>query len=229
MKAKQHQPGMGAAIVIGFLALIMLMNFSTGYGMQKIGSSNEFYPGDAVRISVIELDRSPDRKTIDINGDYTINSMGQIMLPIVGMVKVVGYDRIGLSKQLVELYSPYLREPYISTTPLIRVTLMGAFNRPGAYRINPESSLWQLVEMAEGPKENCDLNSIRIERGGKVVIKNLLSQFERGYSLQDIGVRSGDQIFAETRSSFGLRDIMNYTYFVMTAVSLYFSIKNYSN
>jgi protein involved in polysaccharide export with SLBB domain len=229
MKTKQQQPGVGAAFVIGFLALILLMNFSAVYGTQKIGSSNEFYPGDAVRISVIELDRSPDRKTIDINGDYTINSMGQIMLPIVGNVKVVGYDRIGLSKQLVELYSPYLREPYIATTPMIRVTLMGSFNRPGAYRINPESSLWQLVEMAEGPKENCDLNSIRVERGGKVVIKNLLSQFERGYSLQDIGIKSGDQIFSENRSSFGFRDIMNYTYFVMTAVSLYFSIKNYSN
>jgi len=229
MKTKQQQSVVGAALVSSFLAFIMLTNFSTGYGMQKIGSSNEFYPGDAVRISVIELDRSPDRKTIDINGDYTINSMGQIMLPIVGNVKVVGYDRISLSKQLVELYSPYLREPYISTTPMIRVTLMGSFNRPGAYRINPESSLWQLVEMAEGPKEDCDLNSIRVERGGKVVIKNLLSQFERGYSLQDIGIKSGDQIFSENRSRFGFRDIMNYTYFVMTGVSLYFSIKNYSN
>lgn len=229
MKTKRQQHGAGATRVSSFLALLLLMNFSVGYGMQKTGSSNEFYPGDAVRISMIELDRSPDRKSIDINGDYTINSMGQIMLPIVGSVKVVGYDRISLSKQLVEIYSPYLREPYIATTPLIRVTLMGAFNRPGAYRINSESSLWQLVEMAEGPKENCDLNSIRVERGGKIVIKSLLSQFERGYSLQDIGIKSGDQIFAENRSSFGLRDIMNYTYFVMTAVSLYFSIRNYSN
>jgi protein involved in polysaccharide export with SLBB domain len=228
MKTRQHRPGMGAAFVISVLSLIMFMNFSTTGSAQKAGASNEFYPGDAVRISVIELDRSPDRKTIDINGDYTISTMGQILLPIIGNVKVVGYDRIGLAKYLVELFSPYLREPYISTTPLIRVTLMGAFNKPGAYRINPESSLWQLVEMAEGPKEDCDLNSIRVERGGKVVIKNLLSQFERGYSLQDIGIKSGDQIFSQTRSSFGFRDIVNYTYFIMTGVSLYFSIKNYS-
>jgi protein involved in polysaccharide export with SLBB domain len=229
MKTRQHRLGMGAALVISFLSLIMLMNFSTINGAQKPGPANEFYPGDAVRISVIELDRSPDRKTIEINGDYTISSMGQILLPIIGNVKVVGYDRIGLAKYLVELFSSYLREPYIATTPLIRVTLMGAFNRPGAYRINPESSLWQLVEMAEGPKEDCDLNSIRVERGGKVVIKNLLSQFERGYSLQDIGIKSGDQIFSQNRSSFGFRDIINYTYFVMSAVSLYFSIKSYSN
>lgn len=228
MKSKQIRIRTIGGLPLYFVLTMIVMNFSSLYGAQKSALANEFYPGDAVRISVIELDRSPERKTIDINGDYTINSMGQIVLPIIGNVKVVGYDRNGLSKYLIELYSPYLREPYISTTPLIRVTLMGSFNKPGAYRISPESSLWQLIETAEGPKESCNLNSIRVERGGKVVIKNLLSQFERGYSLQDIGVKSGDQIFAQDRSSFGFRDIMNYTYFIMTGVSLYFSIKNYS-
>ena len=83
--------------------------------------------------------------------------------------------------------------------------------------------------MAEGPKENCDLNSMRVERGGKVLQKSLLQQFERGHSLEDIGIRTGDQIIVKDRSSFGFREIMNYTYFVMTAISLYFSIRNYSN
>lgn len=228
METGQNRLGVGAKHVISLCLIFLLVNFAAINATQKSVSTNEFYPGDAVRISMIELDRSPDRKTIDINGDYRINSLGHIMLPIIGSVKVVGYDRIGLSKHLVELFSPYLREPYISTTPLIRVTLMGAFNRPGSYRISAESSLWQLVEMADGPKENCDLNSIRVERGGKVVSKNLLSEFERGYSLQDIGIKSGDQIFSQSRSSFGLREIMNYTYFIMTGVSLYFSIKNYA-
>ncbi len=210
------------------IGLFWLFCCSTGIAMQKKNIVNEFNPGDAVRISVIELGRGMERSPLNISGDYTINSAGYIMLPIIGNVKVTGNDRNSLAKNLVELYSPYLKEPYITTTPLIRITLMGAFNKPGSYRISPESSLWQLIELAEGPKEDCDLNSIRVERGGKVVMKNLLEQFERGHSLDDIGIRSGDQIIAKGKSSFGFRDIMNYSYFIMTAVSMYFSIKNYN-
>lgn len=211
------------------IVVCFIFNSLPVVGMPSNGNKNEFYPGDAVRISVIEIGRTTDRGTLNISGDYKVNSLGFIMLPLIGDVKVVGHDRISLAKQLVELYSPYLKEPYITAIPLIRVSLMGAFNRPGSYRINPESSLWELIEMAEGPRENCDLNSMRVERGGKVMQKNLLQQFERGHSLEDIGIRTGDQIIVKDRSSFGFRDIMNYTYFVMTSISLYFSIRNYSN
>ena len=211
------------------LVVCFLFNGSPVFGIPNVGSKNEFYPGDAVRITVIEIGRTTDQGTLNLSGDYKINSLGFVMLPLVGDVKVVGHDRVSLAKHLVELYSPYLKEPYITAIPLIRVTLMGTFNKPGSYRISPESSLWELIEMAEGPKENCDLNSMRVERGGKILQKNLLQQFERGHSLVDIGIRTGDQIIAKGRSSFGFREIMNYTYFVMTAVSLFFSIRNYSN
>ena len=216
-------------IFVFLVVTCVTVNISPVSGATKNVSKNEFYMGDAVRINVIEIGRSSEWEALNLNGDYKINSLGYIMLPLIGNVKVVGHDRISLAKHLVELYSPYLKEPYITTMPLIRVALMGAFNKPGSYRISPESSLWELIEMAEGPKENCDLNSMQVERSGKVYLKNLLEQFERGHSLQDIGIRSGDQIVAKGKSNLGFREIMNYTYFVMTAISLYFSIRNYSN
>lgn len=212
-----------------FLVICLVHNSSRVFCSTNNGAKNEFYPGDAVRLTVIEIGRTTERGTLALSGDYKINSMGFILLPLIGDVKVVGHDRLSLARHLVEQYSPYLKEPYITTIPLIRVTLMGAFNKPGSYRISPESSLWELIEMAEGPQEECDLNSLRVERGGKILMKSLLEQFERGHSLEDIGIRTGDQIIAKGRSSFGFREIMNYTYFVMTAISLYFSIRNYSN
>jgi len=218
---------LGKSIIFIFVSCF-LYHGSPASGASNNGTKNEFYPGDAVRITVIEIGRTTERNTLNLSGDYKINSLGFIMLPLIGEVKIVGHDRASLAKQLVELYSPYLKEPYITAIPLIRVTLMGPFNKPGSYRINPESSLWGLIEMAEGPKEDCDLNSLRVERGGKIIQKNLLQQFERGHSLEDIGIRSGDQIIARGQSSFGLREIMNYSYFVMSAISLYFSIRNYN-
>jgi len=224
---KRKWAKIGAADLVAIM-ICFICSVSSVFGLQKKGSNNEFFPGDAVRISVIELGRSAERGTLNLSGDYTINGLGYIMLPLIGSVKALGHDRISLAKNLVELYSPYLKEPYITTMPLIRITLMGAFNKPGSYRISPESSLWELIEQAEGPKEDCDLNSTRVERGGKILLKNLLEQFEKGHSLEDIGIKSGDQIIAKGRSSFGFREIMNYSYFIMSAVSLYFSIRNYS-
>ncbi len=215
--------------LIFFLVICYLYSGSPVFSVPNNANENEFYPGDAVRITIIEIGRTTDQGTLNLSGDYKVNSLGFIMLPLIGEIKVVGHDRISLAKQLVELYSPYLKEPYITTMPLIRVTLMGPFNKPGSYRISPESSLWELIEIAEGPNEDCDLNSLRVERGGKIVQKNLLRQFERGHSLEDIGIRSGDQIIARGRSSFGFREIMSYSYFVMSAISLYFTISNYNN
>jgi protein involved in polysaccharide export with SLBB domain len=215
--------------LVFFMVICSMYNASWLYGLPNNGTKNEFFPGDAVRITVIEIGRTTERGSLNLSGDYKINSLGFIMPLLIGEVKVVGHDRVSLAKHLVELYSPYLKEPYITAMPLIRVTLMGTFNKPGSYRISPESSLWELIEMADGPSEDCNLNSLRVERGGKVMQKNLLQQFERGHSLEDIGIRSGDQIIAKGRSSFGFREIMNYTYFVMTAISLYFSIRGYNN
>lgn len=228
MKKNQLQLVGVVMCLVSFIFIYDPVKANIAYGSAKGGGTNEFYPGDAVRINVIEIEQSADRKSLELSGDYTISSMGYIMLPLIGNVKVVGHDRVSLAKQLVELYNPYLKSHYITTMPLIRITLMGAFNKPGSYRISPEGSLWELIDMAEGPKENCDLNSIRVERGGRVVIKNLLEEFEKGHSLLDIGIKSGDQIISKGKSQLGFGDIMSYTYFLMSAVSLYFTIKNYS-
>jgi len=247
---------------VSLLVIFLLVNVSSVFGLpQQDESEKEFKPGDAIRITIIEIGRSSEQGALNLSGDYKIikknynepsdlrlplivpvkgdgddgSSLADkhytcyLRLPLIDTVKVDGYDRYSLADTLRQLYSPYVKEPFITTMPLIRVTLMGAFNKPGSYRISPESSLWELIEMADGPRENCNLNSMRVERGGNVVIKNLLEKFESGHSLEDIKIRSGDQIIAKGKSSFGFREIMNYTYFIMTAISLYFSIRNYSN
>ena len=52
-------------LVLGFL-----LNSSPLLGVPANAVKNEFYPGDAVRISVIEIGRATDRGTLDVSGDY---------------------------------------------------------------------------------------------------------------------------------------------------------------
>ncbi|MCK5738006.1 polysaccharide biosynthesis/export family protein [bacterium] len=191
-----------------------------------------FKPGDGIRVRVWQLMVSPNGESSpasQLTGDYTIDGNGFALFPIIGKLKVTGMKPDRLTQVLTERYSPYLRDPIFYIEPLMRVILQGAFNQPGAYRIVPTGSLWELVELAGGPTTTCDLKKMRVERGGKVVIKNVLGQFERGYSIQDTGLRSGDQLIAPEHSKISFREVRNTLTFIMTSVLLFYQISNYSS
>ncbi len=199
------------------------------WAQRRSRSRSKFQPGDAIRIEILEIMETQSQSPgIDVDDDYSIDREGNISMPLVGEIKVIGHTTETLVELVTQKFSPYFKEPFITVTPLIRLTIMGAFNRPGSYRINPEESLWELIEKAGGPAQGCDLTTLRVERGGQVVIEKLLDSFEKGHSLEDIGVLTGDQIIAKYKSSFGFRDIMDYSRFVIALVTLYLQIQNFS-
>ena len=217
-------------LILIFSLTISLFSFNLSFSQNRnMFRRSIFQPGDAISIEVIEIELQAgrDANTFNINKDYSIARDGTIYMPLIGKLKVVGLDQEGLTALIAEKYSAYFSEPFITVTPLIRIVLMGAFNRPGSYRIDPEASLWDLIEMADGPGDGCDLNSISVVRGGEIVIDNLLMSFEQGHSLKEIGVRSGDQIKAKYISKITARQIMDYTRFGISLISLYFVMQRY--
>jgi protein involved in polysaccharide export with SLBB domain len=187
------------------------LNAQTGSGQARWSKSAKsltiFQPGDAVRIHVWELYQE-QASNINLNGDYPINQAGFIVMPLIGEVKVRGLTVYELMNTLQEKLKEYLHNPYIEVHPLIRLVMQGAFNRPGSYRVDPANSLWDLVAEAGGPAANCDLKKMAVERGGKVVIKDLLQSFENGYSLEEVGIESGDQIIAYPRGTIDIATLL---------------------
>ncbi len=224
-------------IYLGFVSIFILLIVwqinvpSSSAQTRKVLRRSMFQPGDAVRIEIIEVEvqSSVGAPNFDLDGDYPIAKDGTIFMPLVGNIKVTGHNQESLTKLIADKYSPYFNEPFITVTPLIRLVLMGAFHRPGSFRINPQSSLWELIDLANGPADDCDLHSLRVERGGKVIIGKLLGSFEQGHSLKDIGIRSGDQIVAEYKKHFGLREVMDYTRFGISLIVLYLQFQRYND
>lgn len=171
------------------------------FQLQTVKTLTIFQPGDAVRIQVWQLYQE-ERRDFGLSGDYPINPDGSIIMPLIGQVRVKGFTVFEVMQALEERLRQYIMNPYVLVRPLIRVTLQGTFNRPGAYRIDPESSLWDLVALAGGPGANCDLKRMWLERGGEKVNEKLLHSYEQGYSLEEIGIESGDQIIAPGRRGF---------------------------
>jgi len=215
------------------LSVILLIS-----GLQMVTDSNMLYAqsrfqtfakGDAIRIKVWQPWQMAEGQAgiEDLNGDYSIDNQGNIFLPLISEVKVVGHNIESLSNLIKEKLSPFLKDPFVSIEPLIRITVQGAVNRPGAYLIPPTASLWEMIETAGGPSEKSNLKEMFTERGGRVAIKNLLKSFENGYSLQDIGIRTGDQIVVPSKNPFTYRDVLSFVTFGMNIAVLYIQISRY--
>ena len=207
-------------VIIRFIIVLFVLNllstqfclsqsFNTTEWRRKTAKSlTTFQPGDAVRIQIWELFED-ERRNVNLSRDYPINPDGYIVMPYIGELRVKDLTVYELMQILEEKFSEYLKNPYVYVRPLIRVTMQGAFNRPGSYRTDPSSSLWDLVALAGGPRQDCDLKRMNVERGGKVSIKKLLFAFEEGHSLEDVGIESGDQIIVPRRRSLDLGIILS--------------------
>ena len=209
--------------------LLVLLFTSCVFG-QYSGKEEYLVACDAVRIQIWQLWETSGEKSpvSNLGGEYVIDTNGNIFMPFVGLVKVEGKTPDEVATIIKGKYEDFLKEPFIYVRPLIRITLAGSVLRPGSYRIDPRSSLWDLLDMAGGPSSAADLKKISVVRGGNKVIKNLLKAFEKAYSLKEIGVQSGDQIIVPQPGGFNLQSIVNYLNLAVSLFLLYMRFRDRS-
>jgi len=155
--------------------------------------SSFFNAGEAIKVSIY-----PD-SALFLNGFYHIDNNYNIDLPILGLVSLKNKSRSDFINLLKKEYSDYLRYPNINVTPYMRVSFFGGFFRPGLYWIEPRSTLWDAVQMAGGVSREDGLKKIRWERNGAVVSDNIITPFQSGTSLSNMGFKSGDQLCVTAR------------------------------
>jgi len=150
-----------------------------------------FKPGDAVRIMIY-----PDTTSF-LHGTYPIDGEGYVYLPITGRVKVSQMNEEQLVNFLKTSYTQYFRIPNIQVRNLMRVSVLGGFNRPGMYYVDSDETLWHLLRLAGGTADGEGLADLKWERDNEVIEENLISMLESGKSLRQLGFRSGDQIWVK--------------------------------
>ncbi len=184
---------------------------------QSLLAQNQFQRGDGVRVAVW---RDPSREGVNIQGlgitgDYTIDNRGSIQMPLVGEMRVVGSTPEGLATAIKEKYSPYISDMIVICYPLIRISVLGAVQKPGSYFIERRTSLWELIEIAGGLDGDADIKKIHIQRSGKIVAKDLMSGYEKATSLDELRIQSGDQVLVPGRKGITMRTIIEVTRFAL--------------
>lgn len=119
-------------------------------------------PGDRIDVSVL---REPDFSALNVMVDRT----GNIYLPGVGEMSVLGLDQAGVARKLTdELGRRYLRNPVVSVQirelALQTVSVEGEVEQPGVFEMKPGYTLLSAIAMARSPSDKAKLNEVFIFR-----------------------------------------------------------------
>lgn len=99
-------------------------------------------PGDMVRVDIWREE--------ELSGEFRVDEMGVVTLPLLGEKKVNGVPVRELRDTLIAEYRVELVNPSITVTPLRQVHVLGYVNQPGIYTIDPTTSLAGAVALAGG-------------------------------------------------------------------------------
>lgn len=217
----------GAYILSLMLWSVSLLYAGVSYAqLSALDEYSAFGYGDGIRIIILgskEKSTAAAPLIAQLSGDYIIDGEGYIVMPKFGRMNVIGLTPKRLEAELQEKLKPYDEDPIIIIIPLIRVTLLGKFTRPGSYRVDPGNSLWDVIKEAGGPSPDCNIEKMRIHRSGSIVRTNLFGSWEKGLSLHEIGIQSGDIVFAPALKKLTFRDFILYFQFAISILWLYLS------
>ena len=159
-------------------------------------------PGDILQISVW-----PDQT---LGGQFPVEETGNVYLPFLGSIHVVGLTLDRLRSQLREGYGEVMKEPVVTITPLFRVGVMGAVRAPGNYTIDATQNLLDVINQAGGFSTQANQQEVRIVRTGEVLQFNVQQALEQGADLDALTLRSGDNIVVPNKSTVNVQTVIGF-------------------
>ena len=154
------------------------------------GTSTQLLPGDVINVDIWREE--------ELSGQFQVDENGVVVLPLLGRKTVTGISADDLRDQLIEGYGEYLVNPAVLVVLLRRVNVLGEVTSPGVYLVDATQSIADLIARAQGIKPDGNADDIRLVRNGVTTRADLTGSL----SIQDAGIRSGDQIWVGKRSWF---------------------------
>jgi polysaccharide export outer membrane protein len=174
------------------LALLAAPGYAQEASVVQSGSASyNLRPGDIIRIQVWGRD--------EYSGQFQVDETGHLQYPVLGTIDTremtVGALRDTLRAGLERLFT----NPFVTITPLFRIAVLGEVQTPGLFTVDPTLSVLDVVALAGGAARNGNLGSIRLLRAGAEEEFSYEREALAGRTLQEIGVRSGDEIIVPRR------------------------------
>jgi protein involved in polysaccharide export with SLBB domain len=138
--------------------------------------------------------------SVEGSADFVINTNGEVVIPKIGHVKLVGVRYRDLHDRISDAFNHQYRgfEVTVSMKKLhgIRVYVTGFAQNPGAYSVNSLSTLVNAVMEAGGPNGGGSFRDIQLIRNGQVVRDfDLYEMLRQGNRNKDAILQNEDVLF----------------------------------
>ena len=140
-------------------------------------------------------------KEPSLSGPVKVRPDGFVTLPLVNEIQVVGMTTAQLRKVLEDKYKEFTVDPFVTVRleaiASSEVFLLGQVNRPGAFPLNGNETLLQILARAGGLTVFADRSNIRVVRRNRDKITEYIVDYDgiiKGDVKQDILLRPGDRI-----------------------------------
>ena len=151
-------------------------------------SAQRLQLGDGVRLVFYNIEDS-------VSGDYFVMQDWTLQLPYVGQLDVRDQQFDMLRDSIIVAYKDIYREPELTVQPLFRINILGEVQKSGIYYVTGFERLTDLLAMAGGETREADLDEIYLVRENERIDINAKKILKEGRTLQDFGLRSGDQVY----------------------------------
>jgi protein involved in polysaccharide export with SLBB domain len=158
-------------------------------------ANGDFLPGD--RIQLVVVGDTAFSKAFSVRPDTTIE------LPNIEPISLHGVLRSELDDYLDQKLRKYLTDPDVQARSLIRLAVVGEVARPGFYDLPPDAAASEVIVVAGGLTGAGDPQRTVVKRENKTLYtKYQVRQFYiDGSSLDEMGLRTGDQFNVGRRGS----------------------------
>jgi protein involved in polysaccharide export with SLBB domain len=155
----------------------------------------DFRPGDRIALTI--------EGNVVVNDTVPVAAGSKVTLTDIGDVSLAGVLRSELQPHMVAHLAKYIKDARVRATPLVSLSVLGPVGRPGFYFMPPDIPLTDAVMRAGGPGGTADLSRSKIKRGTEELYdsRNTQTALTEGLTLDQLSLRSGDQIVVGTQTT----------------------------
>lgn len=152
----------------------------------------DVWPGDLIDLTVTGEDKW--------TAQFTVTPERQLELPDIDPVSVAGVLYAELEEKLASELGRYLREPRVRAQVLKRIGVLGQVGSPGFYNVRGSSLVSEVIMQAGGPTGAADVDDVEFRRFGDELETGRPRVAWQNLSLDQLGVRSGDELYVPGQS-----------------------------
>jgi protein involved in polysaccharide export with SLBB domain len=143
------------------------------------------------------------------------------LAPGIPALSLAGVLRSELTPLVLSHLAKYIREPDVRVWMLQRVGIFGAVGRPGVYWVPRDVVLSELPMRAGGLTAGARLDKARVVRDGREVVnaKTFARLSRDGRTVDEAGLRAGDEIRVPERAQRNWAQVATYAFFGISALT----------